>query len=761
MKQVAEADVGLHYERSLVATAGDRVCLERVLWTGGPAEGRVEIEYLYLAEVDADGRLVAGVMFDLDDQRAAQREALARLIAGDAVAAVSLPPLSELIEASHDHDLARTRAVLADDFVLEDHRRTGVGRIVGVDAYLDSLDPALLGLVSIQTDLLSVCAIERHGAVGTARVFGTLADGGDFEILYAAAITVAGGRVTRLEQFEIDDVDAALARFAELRPDPLRIPPNAAMRVHGRWREATAAADRESLEALYAPTLVFEDRRRSMLTSGDRQMLLANDLLIGSSRPGISATFLATAGDRLSLQHMLIAGTYEDAAYEAEFLQVIEVDGDGRLVAVIAFDPDDRCAASRELLERSARSEGSSSLALELRRAIFDHDLERVRALLPAGFVYHDHRRIGAGRIERADDFVAWLAGLFERSADAIIEPLYVVASEAHGMLTVGHTFGTLVDGGAFESVYYNVVGPLGVELYELEDVERARARFEELRPDPTRIPPNAASRAVDRHSEAWRARDWDALRALASPDFVFEDRSKRALLSGGVEMWIESNRFVQGASIAHERIGAAGDRIVLYRVLMKSAPDGSRVEREHLRLTEVDADGRIRAVIRFDPDDRAAAFAEAQARFAAGEAAAAGGQAPIVAFMRASVQYDWNTARGCLADDFVLRDHRTLGLGALGREEWIESLRVLADLAPGWSLETMRILAWNRHGRVDVSRHFGTTRDGGPFENIFVRVIVTGGDRIQSNDTFDVADADRALARFEELCNGVSVPRP
>ncbi len=109
----------------------------------------------------------------------------------------------------------------------------------------------------------------------------------------------------------------------------------------------------------------------------------------------------------------------------------------------------------------------------------------------------------------------------------------------------------------------------------------------------------------------------------------------------------------------------------------------------------------------------------------------------------------------GCLADDFVLRDHRTLGLGALGREEWIESLRVLADLAPGWSLETVRILAWNRHGRVDVSRHLGTTRDGGPFENIFIRVVLTEGDRIQSNDTFDAAEVDRALARFEDLCTG------
>jgi hypothetical protein len=32
---------------------------------------------------------------------------------------------------------------------------------------------------------------------------------------------VAGGRITRLEFFEPEDVDAALALFAELRPDPM------------------------------------------------------------------------------------------------------------------------------------------------------------------------------------------------------------------------------------------------------------------------------------------------------------------------------------------------------------------------------------------------------------------------------------------------------------------------------------------------------------------------------------------------------------
>ena len=37
--------------------------------------------------------------------------------------------------------------------------------------------------------------------------------------------------MTQLEVFEPDAADAALARFAELRPDPLRIPPNAVTRA--------------------------------------------------------------------------------------------------------------------------------------------------------------------------------------------------------------------------------------------------------------------------------------------------------------------------------------------------------------------------------------------------------------------------------------------------------------------------------------------------------------------------------------------------
>jgi class 3 adenylate cyclase/tetratricopeptide (TPR) repeat protein len=215
--EVGESGLG-HFQRNLVATAGDRVCLERVLWRGGRAQGRVEIEYLWLAEVDEGGRLVAGVMFDAGDWRAASREGWNRWLARDAAAAAVMGPIFEFVEGWNDHDRARLRAVLEDDVVSHDRQLTGHGLVEGADAYLD-VGTAVWALArDAQLELRSVLALDRHGGVGVSRTFGTLPEGGDFEIQNIDLVTVDRGRITRIENFEIDALDAALARFEELRP---------------------------------------------------------------------------------------------------------------------------------------------------------------------------------------------------------------------------------------------------------------------------------------------------------------------------------------------------------------------------------------------------------------------------------------------------------------------------------------------------------------------------------------------------------------
>jgi hypothetical protein len=70
--------------------------------------------------------------------------------------------------------------------------------------------------------------------------------------------------------------------------------------------------------------------------------------------------------------------------------------------------------------------------------------------------------------------------------AATVGQPLHYLADEPHGTLSIAHSFGTLADGGAFESVYvmiqlYGPDGLAGVELLELDDLAAAKARITEL----------------------------------------------------------------------------------------------------------------------------------------------------------------------------------------------------------------------------------------------------------------------------------------
>jgi hypothetical protein len=123
------------------------------------------------------------------------------------------------------------------------------------------------------------------------------------------------------------------------------------------------------------------------------------------------------------------------------------------------------------------------------------------------------------------------------------------------------------------------------------------------------------------------------------------------------------------------------------------------------------------------------------------------------MSFDRAALRRDWEATRECFADDLRFRDHRVLGLGLADRDGLIELVRVIADLAPDRWLEWRRILTWNDRGIVALIREGGTVPGGGPFENVFVGLAVTDGDRIRHFELFDVDDADSAVAHFEELC--------
>jgi ketosteroid isomerase-like protein len=221
------AETGARAECRVMGIAGDRVLAQRVLWSGGPADGRFEIDTLAVVEVDETGRAKAVIVFDPDDSRAAQHEAWTRWAAIDPVAAPWVELFTGIVHEGFDGtDWERIRTFFADDVVVEDHRRTGIGRIEGADAYLDTVR-VLWALAPDQRIELGWFwpAVEPHGVVTTLKRLGTLADGGAFESDALWLCSVAGGRVTRAEMFEVEDLDKALGRLAELRPDGLPTAP--------------------------------------------------------------------------------------------------------------------------------------------------------------------------------------------------------------------------------------------------------------------------------------------------------------------------------------------------------------------------------------------------------------------------------------------------------------------------------------------------------------------------------------------------------
>jgi hypothetical protein len=332
-------------------------------------------------------------------------------------------------------------------------------------------------------------AVGRHAVLGSLRREGTLAEGGAFESDYLWLCCATDGRITQLELFELEDLDKALDRFERLRPDPLCIPPNAATLVIDHINELRESGNIASLRATAAEDFRFNDRsRRSLVSGGIEEWLRAIEFLWNEIRGRLVTRRIATAGDRLVLDKVCWYEAPGEGRFEIDSIRLVEADAAGKLRALVFFSPDDRAAASAELFERyvACGADGMPAGAIELSRAVNDHDLERMRAALPVDLVVHDHRRTGIGLLETAEAWIESVAAIYELSPDVRVDDLRQVAVAPHGRVCVGRMWGSNIEGGEFESYLvrlflYQSGRIVRIEVFEIEDLDTALARFEEL----------------------------------------------------------------------------------------------------------------------------------------------------------------------------------------------------------------------------------------------------------------------------------------
>ncbi len=353
----AVAEVGFEgIASTVIATRGQRLVLIRV-WSSvrGYEPGETSTEMIGIVEVDADNRLTAAELFDLEDIDAAFEALDARYLAGEAaVHSHTWALVMRAYEALNRRQLPETTV----DWVNIDHRRLAPIAAGDLGAYLlATWDLSPQSSIRIE----AVHRLSEIGAVVTHVVEGTSQQGFDAEWRTIDLATYDGDLISRSELFDEADLDAALARFDELSPQPQRLQ-NAASRAHARLRACVAARDWSAASEILAYDIAIDDRRR-VVNSGvqnGRDAAIADIRgAIDSGLTNISLTVTATRGDRLALSRMCISGQDQLEAFRLEFLAVVEINADEQIVARVAFDLEDIDAAFAELDARYLAGEAA------------------------------------------------------------------------------------------------------------------------------------------------------------------------------------------------------------------------------------------------------------------------------------------------------------------------------------------------------------------------------------------------------------------
>src|SRR5262249_15422612 len=273
--------------------------------------------------------------------------------------------------------------------------------------------------------------------------------GGTFERHFIHLDTFGDdGRITRLEHFDVDREDQALARFDELvadRPTGVamapptaakrarRVRPNAATEYAARVDAAFAARDFEAISGLIA-----EDSELIEHTTGatsDRQGELSSfRALLACENPAFRQEPLATLGDSLALcgwsrsATRFAGGALDVGAFEMQEMLLVEVDALRRHIRGESFATDHLGDAVVRLYERYADllPDGPERKRIVApARPIATHvgplDSDRAVAAWAPAVEFVDHRMIvGIGSVHGSRAFRDALRTLVEATNDMV-----------------------------------------------------------------------------------------------------------------------------------------------------------------------------------------------------------------------------------------------------------------------------------------------------------------------------------------------------
>ncbi|WP_082983915.1 BTAD domain-containing putative transcriptional regulator [Mycobacterium sp. 1165178.9] len=734
----------------VLAIRGQRLVFSRIRTSGRDQrpEG-FHTDALEIVEIDADERIVARFVFDVDDFDAAIAELDCRYIAGEAAPYAhtwSVITRAYAVLNRREHPLTTV------DWSNIDHRR-GVSFAPGeTSALIANWDATPDSRNSVE----EVHRLNDLGAVVTSVTHETSREGFHAEWRVVSLITIQGDLIDRLEVFDESDLDNALARFDELHPRVRQLE-NKASQISDRFLTYFSARNWGAMAEMTADDFSSDDRRR-VVGAGvqvGRQVDLEN--MRAWADVGITnmtSDVIATRGQRLFLGRTRFIGPeHGPNAFHSEVLGLIEIDAENRIVGRVVFDVDDIDVAFSELEARYAAGEAAAYsdawAAVAGVHATFNrHEFP------PEAWVTIDHRR---GTLFATDDMTSAVHTLFDLTPDFHVHIEKVHKVNSVGALITNCAHGSSPDGLDVEWRMMMLLIVDGCrltrcEVFDETDLNAAIERFDQLsRPAPHLC--NAVTRVIDQFLAYFAARDWDAMAELIDHEFRSDDR-RRGINAGirlGREVEMANWRATAEVWMSDMRaavVATRGERLALIRftfVSQDSLPAASQAAA--LSVVQINDGNQCAATVIFEPEDFETAFEELETRYLAGEAAPY--KQTWSTLLRAFAAFNEHRLPST-TPDWVNLDHRRGRAFSPG--DLVPYIHATWQVMPQAKIYVDAVHRLSNLGAVVTQSTHGTSPDGFDAEWLEANLLTLDGDLINRCEVFDEADLDAALARFEEL---------
>jgi hypothetical protein len=743
------AEIGAKVTSTVIAIRGERLLLTRVISLNRDLRyGEFRAEMLVIIETDSFSRISAGVLFDIDDIDAAFEELDARYLAGEAAAHAHTWSI-----ITSGHAAFNRRQLPAMPPELLDHRPL---------VTLEAGDPTanIHTMWDFTPDLKlyieSVHRLSDFGAVFTQISRGTSQAGFAAEWRILELVTIDGDLIDRGELFEEADIDAALARFDELRPQAPRLE-NAASKAYERLLACFATRDWDALAEAMGVNFYSDDRRRVVgagVRHGPDAAVEDSRAIAGVGFTDISLTVIAIRGERLALTRAHYSGLEQGPEpFHAESLGLVEIDADEGIAAIVVFDDVDVDAAFEELDARYLAGEAAGhsqtwSLIHQITTAFNGREFPSATP----DFENVDHRRVTSFA---PGELTAYMRATWDLTPQVTLQ-----IETVHCLTDLGAVFTHAASGtsqSGFEAEWRDIclVTFEGDkinrwELFDEADLDAALARFDELHERAPRLE-NAASQVGEHVQALFVARNWDALAEILDDDILVDDRRRivSAPLLRGRDVEIANMQAFVDVGITNVTstvIATRGERLALSRRRFSGRDQGPEAfYADILDIVEINADNRFVAHVVLDANDIDVAFEELDARYLAGEAAAHAHTWSVIAAANTAFNREAPPAA-----DWVGIDHRRATPFESG--ELTEAMLASWGLTPKHSSHFEAVHRLNDLGAVVTNQSYGSTPEGFDAEWRMIQLLTVEGDQINRCELFDEADIDAALARFDEL---------